>query len=42
MFWGAWVAQSVEQTILGFGSGHDFVVIGLSPMLVSRLSVESA
>ena len=40
--WGAWVAQSVEHPILGFGSVRDPRVMGLSPALSSELSVEPA
>jgi len=28
---GAWVAQSVERPTLGFSSGHDLIVLRLSP-----------
>ena len=38
---GAWVVQSFEQPTLGFGSGHDFRVVGLSPISGSMLSMES-
>ena len=37
-----WVAQSVKRLALGFGSGHDLRVLGLSPMSGSGLSRESA
>lgn len=36
------VAQSFERLIFDFGSGHDPRVMGLSPILGSALSVESA
>ena len=36
------MAQSVEHPTLGFGSGHDLRVMGLSPALGSMLSGESA
>jgi len=36
------VAQSVGRLTLGFGSGHDLRVLGLSPMSGSALSTESA
>ena len=29
LFWGAWVAQSVERSTLDFGSGHDLSVGGI-------------
>ena len=41
-FWGAWVAWLVKHPTLGFSSGHDLMVVGLSPFLGSVLSVESA
>ena len=40
--WGAWVAQSGEQPILDFGSGHDLRIMGSRPALGSVLSLESA
>ena len=36
------VAPSVKHPTLGFGSGHELVVVGLSPVLDSALSMESA
>ena len=39
---GAWVAQSVGHLALGFGSGHDLLVVGSSPASGSLYSVESA
>ena len=39
---GTWVAQSVEQWTLGFGSGHDLRVVESSPTSDSMLSEESA
>ena len=42
MFWGTWVAQSVERLALDFGSGHDSGVTGLSPVSSSALCVEPA
>ena len=42
---GAWVAQSVEQPTLGFGSGHNLMiswVMGSRPVSGSTLSEESA
>ena len=38
---GAWVAQSVTRLTLGFGSGHDLMVIKSSPALGSEFSRES-
>ena len=38
--WGTWVAQSVGQPTLDFGSGHDPRVMGSSPMSGSTLSME--
>ena len=38
---GSQVAQLVKHPILGFGSGHDLRVLGLSPALGSTLSRES-
>ena len=32
---GAWMAQSAKSLTLGFGSGRDLGVLGLSPMLGS-------
>ena len=40
--WGAWVAQSVKQLTLGFGSGRDLRVMRSSPASGSVLSDESA
>ena len=37
-----WVAQSVEQLTLGFGSGHDPRVLRLSPASGPMFSGESA
>ena len=31
MSWGAWVAQSVKNSTLGFGSGHDLTVHEIEP-----------
>lgn len=31
MNWALWVAQQVERLALGFGTGHDCGVTGLSP-----------
>ena len=39
---GAWVAQSVKGSTLGFGSGQDLRVIGLSSMSGSVLRGEPA
>jgi len=39
---GAWLAQSVKRLTLGFGSGHDLRVVGLSLTMGSVLSGESA
>ena len=39
---GTWVAQSVEQSTIDFGPGHNHRVVGLSPMSSSVLSMESA
>ena len=39
---GAWVAQSVKNLTLDFGSGHDLRILRSSPMLGFVLSVESA
>ena len=36
------MAQLVERLTLDFGSGHDLRIMGLSPMLGSMLSGESA
>ena len=36
ILWGAWVAQTLD-----FGSGYDFRVVGLSPVLGSMLSRDS-
>ena len=38
--WGAWVALSVKDLTLDFGSGHDPRVVGSSPAMGSVLSVE--
>ena len=38
---GAWVAQSVKHLTLYFGSGRDFTVVGLSPVLGSALTARS-
>ena len=38
---GAWVVQSIKYLTLGFGSGHDLMVLGLSPALGSMISMES-
>ena len=35
---GTWVVQLSKQPTLGFGSGHDFRVLRLSPMSGSVLS----
>ena len=37
---GAWMAQSAERPTLDFGSGHDLMVMGLSPMWGSMPSME--
>ena len=42
IFRDAWVAQSVKCPTLDVGSGHDLMVVGLSPMWGSALSWESA
>ena len=39
---GAWVAQSVKRPTLDFGSGHDLIIVRLSPAVGSVLSVEPA
>ena len=39
MHGGAWAAQSVGHATLGFGSGHDPGVVGLSPVSDSTLSM---
>lgn len=39
---GSWVAQSVKCPCLGFSSGPDLRVLGLSPESGSVLSMESA
>ena len=39
---GVWMAHSVKHSTLGFGSGCDLRVLGLSPTLGSALSRESA
>ena len=31
--WGTWVAQSVKQPTLGFGSGHDLTVCECGPSI---------
>ena len=31
MSWGAWVAQSVKNSTLGFGSGYDLTVHEIEP-----------
>ena len=36
------MAQSVKTPILDFGSGHDLMVVRVSPMLGSTVSVEPA
>lgn len=36
------MVQLIKQPILGFGSGGDLTIVGLSPTLGSMLSVESA
>ena len=38
---GAWMAQSVRCAALGFGSGHDLIVVGLGPASGSVLAVWS-
>ena len=38
---GAWVTQSVKHLTLGFGSGHDLTVFGLSPTSSFALTVWS-
>ena len=40
--WSAWVVWLVEHQSLGFGSGHDPRVMGLSPTSGSSLSTQSA
>ena len=43
MNWGsAWVAPWVKQPTLGFSSGYGLSILGLSPLLSSILSRESA
>ena len=42
LFWGAWVVQLVKHPTLGFGSGHNLRVLGLSFTSGSALSVEAA
>ena len=37
-----WADQSVKHPTLDFGSGHDFRVVRLSPMLGSVLGMEPA
>ena len=40
--WGVWVAQLVERLTLGFGSGHDLVVLGIQPYVrLCAYSVET-
>ena len=39
---GTWMARAAECQTLDFGSGHNPRVGGLSPMVGSALSVESA
>ena len=39
---GTWVAQLVERLTLGFNSGHDLRVLGLSPTSGSVFCRESA
>lgn len=41
-FRGAWVGQSVKRLTLGFGSGHELMVVRVSPTSGSGLSAESA
>ena len=40
--WGNQVAQSVKHLTPDFGSGHDLIVVRLSPMLGSVLGMEPA
>ena len=40
--WGILVAQSVNWPALDFGSGHDLMVMGLSPVSSSVLSLDPA
>ena len=39
---GVWVAQSVKKSTLDFSSGHDNLVVGLSPVSGCTLSREPA
>ena len=39
---GAWVAQLVKHLTLDFDSGHDLMIMRLSPMSDSALGVEPA
>ena len=39
LFWGAWVAQSVERPTLDFGSGRDLMVGEIEPRV--RLCADS-
>ena len=39
--WSAWVAQLIKCLTPDFGSGHDLVVRGLSPVSGSVLTAES-
>ena len=40
VYWGAWMAQSIEHPTLGFGSSHDCRVMESSPMMGSMRNVE--
>ena len=40
--WGSWVTQSVKCPTLGFGSGHNLMVVRASPALGSMLGMEPA